>query len=206
MIIAAFPNGAFAEYVAAPSELLLPIPQTWSFEQAAQEPLVMYTASLCLYHALKLPSILSPTHNPIDIVVWGGASSLGQATIQLACLGGLNVIATASPRNFDLVKSLGAEYVFDYSEEATPKKIKELTQNRLTYAVDCIGEKGTNDQIAECIGELGGNVAIALPYEQKRKDIKNHFVLVYHLFGKVSLFFEGSNVCMTEDSLLPGPY
>jgi NADPH:quinone reductase-like Zn-dependent oxidoreductase len=38
---------------------------------------------------------------------------------------GLKVVTTASPKNFDLLKSLGADAVFDYNDKDTPKKIKE---------------------------------------------------------------------------------
>lgn len=146
----------------------------------------MYTASLCLYHVLKLPSILNPTTTPIDILVWGGASAVGQSTIQLARLGGLRVFTTASPANFELVRSLGANEVFDYRAADTPAKIKALTNGKLKYAVDCISEHGTGDQIEASIGDEGGETAIILRYKQKRADVKTSHVLAYFLFGKVS--------------------
>jgi NADPH:quinone reductase-like Zn-dependent oxidoreductase len=62
------------------------------------------------------------------------------AGIQFAKLSGLTVIATCSPRNFDLVKSLGADAVFDYKSPTCAADIKELTKNRLTYAWDCTGD------------------------------------------------------------------
>ena len=117
---------------------------------------------------------------------------MGQAAIQLARLSGLRVITTASPRNFDLVQGLGADYVFDYSDEDTPSKIKELTGGKLKYAVDCISEGRTGEQIATCFGDEGGESAIILPYEQKRKDIKTEFLVLYFIFGKVgniAIFF-----------------
>lgn len=54
---------------------------------------------------------------------------------------GLTVIGTSSPRNFDLVKSYGADAVFDYSDpETCAKNIREYTNNSLKYAFDCISE------------------------------------------------------------------
>lgn len=49
------------------------------------------------------------------------------------------MLTTASPRNFDYLKSLGADAVFDYHEdtEALASKIKERTNNELTLAWDC---------------------------------------------------------------------
>ncbi|KAL5531177.1 hypothetical protein ACEPAG_4053 [Sanghuangporus baumii] len=181
---AAFPNGAFAEYVAAPSHLLLPLPETWSFEQGAQIPVAGYTTCLCLYYTLSLPLPLSPTKDPIDLLVWGGSSSVGQYVIQLAHLGGLRVLATSSPRNFPLLKSLGADLVFSYADPETPEKIREATGGKLAHAVDCISEKDTPDKVARSIGDAGGEVSIILPYESRRPDVKVSFILGYFLLGK----------------------
>ena len=60
--------------------------------------------------------------------------------IQFAKLSGLTVITTCSPHNFELVKSLGADAVFDYKSPNCAADIKQLTQNRLTYAWDCTGD------------------------------------------------------------------
>ena len=85
--IGARKEGAFAEYIAAFARVLLPIPDSWTFEQAAQVSIAMYTASLCLYYAQGLPTPFEPATEPIDLLVWGGASSVGQSVVQLAHLG-----------------------------------------------------------------------------------------------------------------------
>lgn len=51
----------------------------------------------------------------IQLFVYGGSSSVGQYAIQLAKLSGYKVISTASQRNHELVKSFGADLVFDVS-------------------------------------------------------------------------------------------
>jgi NADPH:quinone reductase-like Zn-dependent oxidoreductase len=48
------------------------------------------------------------------VLVWGGASSVGCSAIQLAVASGYEVITVASPKNFGLLKKLGATDVFDY--------------------------------------------------------------------------------------------
>ena len=194
MFIAAFPNGAFAEYVAAPASLLLPLPETWTLEQGAQLGVAGYTACLCLYHAQSLPSPLSPTKEPLDILVWGGSSSVGQYVIQLAHLGGLRVLATSSPKNFPLLKSLGADLVFSYADPETPEKIREATGGKLAHAVDCISEKDTPDKISRSMGDSGGEVSIILNYESRRPDVKVNLVLAYFLFGKVGETFRSTLV------------
>ncbi|KAL2052916.1 hypothetical protein ABVK25_006857 [Lepraria finkii] len=49
------------------------------------------------------------------IVVWSGASAVGSNGIQLVVAAGYEVITTASPKNFEYVKKLGASMVLDYS-------------------------------------------------------------------------------------------
>ena len=49
----------------------------------------------------------------IQLFVYGGSSSVGQYAIQLAKLSGYQVVSTASQRNHELVKSFGADLVFD---------------------------------------------------------------------------------------------
>jgi NADPH:quinone reductase-like Zn-dependent oxidoreductase len=164
-------------------------------EQGAQVGVAMYTASLCLYHALKIDL----AKDSFDLLVWGGSSSVGQAVVQLGHLAGLRIIATASPRNFDLVKSLGADYVLSYAEADTPSKIRELTGGKLKYAVDCIAEKDTPQQISQSISDEGGEVAIILNYKSPRPNIKIIPVLAYFLIGKVSAFLYDPN------SSLPTP-
>ena len=70
------------------------------------------------------------------MMVWGGASATGQMAIQIARLCGLQVVATASPKQFDKLKSLGAELVYDYNDPDAPEKIVEATNGRVTVGLD----------------------------------------------------------------------
>ena len=62
------------------------------------------------------------------------------AGIQLAKLSGLTVLATSSPHNFELLKSLGADETFDYKSPTVSADIRTATNNQLKYAWDCIGD------------------------------------------------------------------
>ena len=53
-----------------------------------------------------------------QLFVYGGSSSVGQYAIQLAKLSGYKVVTTASKRNHELVRGLGADLVFDVSSPA----------------------------------------------------------------------------------------
>jgi NADPH:quinone reductase-like Zn-dependent oxidoreductase len=110
-------EGAFQHYVVLMENLVSPIPVSLSFEQASVLPLTLSTAAVGLYQkdqlGLPLP-ILQPTERHETVLVWGGSTSLGINAIQLARSSGYRVVATASPRNFDYLRSLGAEAVVDY--------------------------------------------------------------------------------------------
>lgn len=89
------------------------------------------------YLALPAPSA-SPAHRSgsgMSILVWGGSSSVGAAAIQLAKASGLTVLATASARNLDALKSdMGVDHVFDYKSTNVVKDIvstvKDLHSSR----------------------------------------------------------------------------
>ena len=68
--------------------------------------------------------------------MWGGSTSVGSNAIQLAAAAGYEVITTASPRNFDYVKSLGAAQVFDYnSPSVMPDIIAAFAGRTLAGAI-----------------------------------------------------------------------
>lgn len=149
-------NGSFAEFLVADPAVAIRIPETWSFEEAAQLGVAGFTGCLALYDSLSLPNPFAPTTAPLDLLVWGASSSMGQYIVQLASQAGIRVIATASPKNFELVKSFGAGEVLDYRDAKTTATIREITGGKLKYAVDCIAEGETRNKIAEAIGDEGG--------------------------------------------------
>ena len=187
LVLAISANGAFAEYVVAESELgIVQIPESWSFEEAAQLGIAPFTAMQCLHETLELPSPFDARSGPQrSILIWGGASSVGQYAIQFAKLGGFRVITTASPKNFDLVKGLGADEVFDYRDESVVANIRAATGNALDIAFDTISEGTTPEQVTGAIGDKGGRVAIALPYESPRPDVKVKFSMAPDLLKRV---------------------
>ncbi|KAF7363152.1 GroES-like protein [Mycena venus] len=119
------PNGAFAEYVAVDSALVIAIPDTMTFEHAAQLGIACFTVCQSLYQCLRLPTPLHPSTSsePVDILIWSGTSATGQYAVQFAKLAGLRVISTASPKRLDLVRSLGADEVYDYADSKTARRI-----------------------------------------------------------------------------------
>jgi len=110
-------NNGFKEYVTLNYTLADKIPDALSFNEASVFPLCITTSSFALfgkdYLALPFPS-LNPSSTGKSVLIWGGSSAVGSNAIQLAKAAGLEVVTTCSAHNFDYVKSLGADKVFDH--------------------------------------------------------------------------------------------
>jgi len=132
-------EGAFQQYTVVLERMASPIPDAMPFEDAAVLPLAVSTAACGLFQTdqlgLRHPSAKAePTGQ--TVLVWGGSTSVGSNAIQLAAAAGYEVITTASPRNFDYVKSLGAERFFDYnSPSVIPDIIAALAGRTLAGAI-----------------------------------------------------------------------
>jgi NADPH:quinone reductase-like Zn-dependent oxidoreductase len=111
------------------------IPDELSFEHAAVLPLALSTAATGLFQqdhlALPLPTI-DPPDRKQTVLVWGASTSVGSNAVQLARCAGYRVLATASPRNFDYVRSLGAATAVDYhGRGAVDELVDALGDSRL---------------------------------------------------------------------------
>ncbi len=86
------------------------------------------------------------------------SAAVGLCAIQLAHLSGYKVVTTASLRNHDLLKSLGADVTIDYRDPDVVSKIKQATGDSLKYVVETTGENETHKIAVEAIGPSGGKV------------------------------------------------
>ncbi len=102
--------GGFAEYVAAPASHLASMPDGLSFEEAAALPMAGTTALQSLRDAGKL----QPGQK---VLIHGAAGGVGTFAVQIAKLLGAEVTALCSTGKLDLMRSLGADYVVDYTRE-----------------------------------------------------------------------------------------
>ncbi|MET0415735.1 MAG: NAD(P)-dependent alcohol dehydrogenase [Actinoplanes sp.] len=103
-------EGAFAEYVRVPEALLEPKPATLTFEQAAALPLAANTALMGLRDVARVRA----GHR---VLINGASGGVGTFAVQLAKAYGAHVTAVCSTRNLDLVRSLGADQVIDYTRD-----------------------------------------------------------------------------------------
>jgi NADPH:quinone reductase-like Zn-dependent oxidoreductase len=112
-------GGTWAEYaVISESSLILPIPDTTTFEQAAAFPVVGNTVLKALVGAGLLPGE--------TLFIAGGAGALGSMLIQLAVARGYTVVASASKQNHNYMKSLGATQVVDYRDPDWQAQVRTL--------------------------------------------------------------------------------
>lgn len=117
---------------------------------------------------------------------------MGKYAIQLGKLAGLFVIATGSKRNHEILQSLGADAVVDYSESNWPEQVRKVTNDGLEHAFDCIAEKGTWESIASALSPTkGGHIVGLLPPGDAREKIasahpkvKTESTIVYSVFER----------------------
>ena len=160
-------EGAFQDYVVLLAHMAAPIPDAMPFENAAVLPLGLSTAACGLFQkdflGLNAPSA-APTRAGKTLLVWGGSTSVGSNAIQLAVAAGYDVITTASPRNFDYVKQLGARAAFDYRSKTVVRDIVSALHNREIAGALAIGA-GSAAACIDIVGACKGArfVAMATP-------------------------------------------
>ena len=146
-------EGAFQHYVVLMQHMVSAIPEDMAFEQAAVLPLTLSTAATGMFQqdhlGLRMPTVDTVDRNE-TVLIWGGSTSVGSNAIQLARCAGYRVVTTASPRNFDYVRSLGAAAAVDYRSRTA---VDDL--------VDQIGGSPLAGTLAIGSGSVPRTVAIA---------------------------------------------
>lgn len=125
-------DATLAEYAAVPTGCLVRKPDALSFEAAAALPLAALTADLCLTQGR-----LEAGHR---VLIVGASGGVGTFAVQLAALRGATVTAVCSTRNVDLVSTLGAREIVDYTRE-------DFTRTGQSYDVvlDLVGNRSLRD-------------------------------------------------------------
>ena len=103
-------SGTFAEYACAPEAKLARKPESVTFEQAAAVPV----AGLTALQGLRDKGHLKPQQK---VLINGAAGGIGTFAVQIAKSFGADVTGVCSTKNIDLVRSLGADRVIDYTRE-----------------------------------------------------------------------------------------
>lgn len=149
--------GGYAEYASLPEDGIIALkPENASFEEAATLAFGGTTA----LHFLRNASIKPHA----TIMIYGASGSVGSAAIQLANYYGAIVTGVCSATNFELVKSLGATNVLDYSN-------KEFQQSVETYDIifDAVGKLTSQDR-KRFLKPNGKFVSVAKGIVKERKE------------------------------------
>ncbi|KAH0840160.1 chaperonin 10-like protein [Lanmaoa asiatica] len=173
-------TSSFQEYCLIDAVLASKIPPNISFDQAASISVAFNPFAVATYAQQPEGIGLTPPfekggfgkYTDRPIVIFGGASSLGQQAIQLAKLSGFSpIITTASLYNQDLLLSLGATHVLDrrLSNAALIKRVRQIVTIPLTYIFDAISLKETQ-QAAYTLLAPGGTLVVVLVPEVGEDD------------------------------------
>ncbi|KAF4543480.1 Zinc-binding oxidoreductase [Lasiodiplodia theobromae] len=189
-------DGAFAEHIVARAALAMKVPAgVMGMAEAATVPVGVTTVAQGLYQSLGLPWPATTTEGEkgegkqkeggFPVLVYGGSTATGTLAIQFAKLSGCTVLTTCSPRNFELVKGLGADQVFDYREPGVGKRIREAAGDRLAHVFDCISLPASVAICAEAFGREGGKYSALLYIDGfPREDVEVEVTMAYTAFGQ----------------------
>ncbi len=151
-------QGSFAEYVCAPESILAQKPDNVTFEQAASVPVAAFTA----LQGLRDKGKIQPGQK---VLVNGASGGVGTFAVQIAKSFGAEVTGVCSTANVDVVRSIGADHVIDYTQQDFAEDGR-----RYDLILDCVG----NHSISECrrvlnpkgrlvmVGDMTGRGAIGM--------------------------------------------
>ncbi|OQU97051.1 hypothetical protein CLAIMM_03054 [Cladophialophora immunda] len=176
-------DGTFAERIVAKADIQMKIPDSMTFENAATLGVAFITCGQGLYQSLGLSLPNQPIKSKEPILIYGGSSAMGTFGIQFAKLSGYTVLATSSPRNFDLLKSMGADAVFDYRDSDCAAKIRQRANDNLKLVWDCISEKSSAKICTDALAS-GGVYGTILQVDSPRDDIQVKYTLGYTCVGE----------------------
>jgi NADPH:quinone reductase-like Zn-dependent oxidoreductase len=143
--------GGFAEYVAVPEKLLAKKSPKMTFEQAAAIP----QAGLLALQGLQYKGAITPGQH---VLINGAGGGVGTLALQYAKLCGAEVTCVDKAEKFDLLRSLGADHLIDYTKE-------DYTRSDIQYdrILDVIAHRSANNysralKAGGCFTMIGGSM------------------------------------------------
>ncbi|KAH9486431.1 Trans-enoyl reductase himH [Psilocybe cubensis] len=196
-------NKSLQEYSIQPVEVVGKIPDSLSLAEASTIPDNFVTAFYTLFNQLGLPhpdsfpATVSPPLADTPILIYGAGSTAGIYAIQLLNLAGYKqIIATASKKHHEYLRSLGATHTFDYNSPALVEDVGKVVggDGKVTLILDCITAESTVELLSK-IASPHGKVALLLPVKQGNTvtNDKNHALWIDYT-AEQSPFVKGTTV------------
>lgn len=133
MLLTPHYQGAQAEYVSVPMMSLAHKPRSLDWTEAGSVPLAALTAWWAVVEAARV-------HSGQRMLIHAGAGGVGHFAVQLAKFYGAHVVTTASARNHEWLRELGADRVIDYRNE----RFEEVIDEPVDVVIDLIGNVRDN--------------------------------------------------------------
>ncbi|CBF73513.1 hypothetical protein AN7914.2 [Aspergillus nidulans FGSC A4] len=168
-------DGAYALYTVVPANKAAILPDAISFTDGVVAPFAV-EAAVCVL-SLKEPGVAMPgvstpalalpypsLDDPVKplgkvLVIWGGSSSVGSMTTQIATAAGIQVIAISGAHNFELSKRCGATEVFDHKDPEVVDKVVAAVQKsgqEFVGIFDAVATPDTYTSDLVILEKLGG--------------------------------------------------
>jgi len=168
-------NGSWAEYCCIPEKTALKKPSEYTFEEAASCAIGGKTAA----NGVKSAAVSKGQ----SCLVIGASGGIGSIIVQILNKHGASVTGVCSSKNVELVKSLGAKDVIDYTKEALNKQLQEKSFDRV---IDCIGGKDTEAQAIKVLKNNGRFVTLCGP-DKYLGETRNSKWELFKMFSYISL-------------------
>lgn len=185
-------NG-FAQYAVLAEDHLGHMPQRMSFEQAAAMPTGAGTAWLALFDMGNLQA-------GQRVLIHAAAGGVGAFAVQLAKLADAHVIGTASARNHELIRELGADEVIDYQTESITERAHDV--DLVLHSV-----RGLDVEPSLAALKPGGKLlSLVDPTAQGTNNAQAEFVFFQHdaaTLDKASALFADQELQVVLDTIYP---
>ncbi len=142
-------HGTYAQFIVVPEDLVVHTPKTLSLKESASIPLTALTAWQALFNFAKLQA-----HE--TVMVLGAAGGVGGMAVQMANWAKGVVYATARSENHPYVLAMGAQKVFDYTQEDVQEELFAKVPKGVDVVLDCVG--GDTAKMSFSLVKKGGRV------------------------------------------------
>ena len=195
-----FPGGGYAEYVTASQGITAHKPGSLSFEETAGVPVAGTTAHQGLVDELGV-------QEGETVLITGASGGVGTMAVQIAANAlGARVIGTASTRNHEYLRGLGAEDAIDYNGDWVAT-VREIAPDGVDAVLECAGGE-TLSRSFDTVKD-GGRVAYIVPVEEEPeppRGISVHFFSAQPDGGRLSTLagmFDAGQLRMNLQEVVP---